>query len=60
MIKLKKYIDRLNRRKEWLDNRIADNPDQDLSYDKAESNALNCAIKLMEEEVKREETLEQG
>lgn len=39
-----KHIKRLEKRKKWLDKRIRENPDKDLSYDKAESSALEYAI----------------
>lgn len=50
--RLNSTIERLTKRKNWLDKRIAENPDKDLGYDKAESNALKYAIEKLELEQK--------
>ena len=52
MNKLDKTLSRLVKRKRWLDDRIAEAraKGKDLSYDKAESSALEYAIEKLEEE----------
>ena len=55
MSRNKTIIKRLTRRKNWLDKRIEENPDKDMSFDKAESSALDYAIeKLVREEGEKE------
>lgn len=48
-MKANKTLERLNRRKEWLEKRISENKEKDLSYDKAELNALKDAISRIKE-----------
>jgi len=40
-------VSRLKRRRDYLHNRIASNPEADLTFDKAEKSALDWAIPIL-------------
>lgn len=60
MGRIDKSIERLTKRKEWLDKRIEENSSRDLSYDKAESSALEYALeKLIAEKEAKEKSAQE-